>query len=157
MNSWKASLVISCCSPGKCLLGWAGKQERALTGVCVGTRAPGSALSRPCVAAPGEFKQSGTAWVRPLFVLFSSFRDVFQGVFWEGQLPSRSRVVHSRDTEHADILLSGLAFSVLWLVPPPEWEYCILSPSFSTHGLHAGTCAAPDQGVQNLSQKRMIF
>lgn len=99
MNSWKASLVISCCSPGKCLLGWAGKQERALTGVCVGTRAPGSALSRPCVAAPGEFKQSGTAWVRPLFVLFSSFRDVFQGVFWEGQLPSGSRVVRSHDTE----------------------------------------------------------
>jgi len=30
MNSWKASLVMSCCSPGKCLLGRAGKQERAL-------------------------------------------------------------------------------------------------------------------------------
>lgn len=76
MNSWKASLVISCCSPGKCLLGWAGKQERALTGVCVGTRAPGSALSRPCVAAPGEFKQRDRLGQAPVCVVFLLQRRV---------------------------------------------------------------------------------
>lgn len=41
---------------------------------------------------------------------------------------SGSREVHSSDTDHAGIPLSGLAFSVLWHVPPAEWEYCILSP-----------------------------
>lgn len=85
-------------------------------------------------------------------MLFSSFGKFFGKV----RLPSGCRVVHSCDTEHAGIPFSGLAFSVLWLVPPPEWEYCILSPSFSVHGLHAGACTAPDQGVQNLLQKRMI-
>lgn len=69
MNSWKASLVISCCSPGRCLLGRAGKQERVLNQACVQLHvlgAGGSALCSFLVLVPGKLKQTRAVRVRPL-------------------------------------------------------------------------------------------
>lgn len=82
MNSWKASLVIFLLSwKVSAWLGW--KTRGALSGECVGPCAPGSALPGPCLAAPGQLRQSGTACLGPLLLLFSSLRDL-TGSFWDG-------------------------------------------------------------------------
>lgn len=45
-------------------------------------------------------------------------------------VPSGTEEVHGSDMECAGIRVSGLAFSALWLVPSPKWEYCIFLHHF---------------------------
>lgn len=102
-------------------------------GVC-GSRCSGSAL---CVAVPGEFKHSPC--VRPcLCCAFLPLRDVTGSFLRRSLYPVEAERSTALTPEHAGIPSSGSAFSVLWLVPPAEWECCILSVFFCP-----GACVAP--------------